>query len=290
MKIFDNIKKIKKYCKNSKKNNKVIGFVPTMGFLHEGHLRLLRKAKKECDIVILSIFVNPIQFGKNEDFSKYPRNIKKDISLAKKIGINAIFIPTIEEIFPKYYSTHVIVSGSLNENLCGKFRKGHFKGVTTIVLKLFNIINPNIAYFGQKDAQQLIIIKKMVKDLNIDINIKSIPIIREKDGLAMSSRNKYLSQKEREQALLIYKSLKVAKNEVKMGIKKSDTIRKKIATIFNGQKNIKINYIELVDINTLKPIINIKNTVLIALAIFVGRTRLIDNIILDKNGEEIVKL
>jgi len=208
--INKTIKGIRKFVKKIKKENRTIGFVPTMGSLHEGHLSLIRKAKKLTDIVIVSIFVNPTQFGTGEDYGKYPRDLKGDKIKAKKAGADVIFNPTISAMYPSNYCTYVEVE-RLTLPLCGAHRPGHFKGVTTVVSKLFNIIQPDIAFFGQKDAQQAIIIKRMTKDLNWDIKIKILPTIREKNGLAMSSRNKYLSKKEREKASIIYKSLKKAK-------------------------------------------------------------------------------
>lgn len=210
MVVVQKIQEMKEIAKKLKKEGKSIGFVPTMGYLHEGHLSLVRLSKQQNDITIMSIFVNPIQFGPNEDYDRYPRDFERDKSLAEKEGVDYIFYPSVEEMYPEDFKTVVSVK-KITEIMCGKSRPGHFDGVATVVLKLFNIVNPDRAYFGQKDAQQLAVIKQMVKDLNLDVEIVPCPIVREQDGLAMSSRNVYLSEEERKSATVLYRALNLAK-------------------------------------------------------------------------------
>lgn len=259
---------------------KVIGFVPTMGYLHEGHLSLIRIARPKCDILVVSIFVNPTQFAPEEDLNEYPRDIERDESLCEKEGVDILFYPTKEEMYPNGFRTEVKVKG-LSEILCGESRPIHFAGVTTVVAKLFNIVKPDITVFGQKDAQQAVIIKRMVEDLNFGVDIIVGPIIREEDGLAMSSRNKYLTPEQRKAAPVLYKSLLVAKNEIESGRMKSlsdvvEMIRRKI----NNAGDFEIDYIAIVDPVNLEPVEKIaENEVLILIAAKIGQTRLIDNIL-----------
>ena len=279
MKLIRKIKQMSLFSREAMLRGKSIGIVPTMGALHEGHLSLIRCARKENDIVVLSIFVNPIQFGPKEDLSKYPRNLKQDALLSKKTGVDIIFYPNAKEMYPDNYKTYVAVEG-LSDKLCGKFRPGHFKGVATVVIKLFNIVSPNIAYFGQKDAQQSIIIQKMARDLNLPVKIKVIPTVREIDGLAMSSRNAYLSPLERKEALVLYLALRLAKKLIKQGNKNSADIIRKMKQMIEKNKAAKVQYIALVDLSGLNPKNIIKGNILIALAVWVGKTRLIDNTII----------
>jgi len=278
MRIIRSIKEMSGFSKKMRVKGKSIGFVPTMGALHEGHLSLVRQAHKENDIVVVSVFVNPIQFGPKEDFRKYPRNIKRDARLCKSEGADIIFYPDIKNIYPENYKTYVVVE-DLGALLCGKFRPGHFKGVATIVAKLFNIVNPNIAYFGQKDAQQAVIIKKMAQDLNMPFQIKVMPIVREEGGLAMSSRNIYLNKNERRDAQVLYQSLIMAKSLIRQGHTGPSSIIKEIRQLINKKKNAKIQYISIVGPKDLLPVDNIRKKVLIALSVWIGRARLIDNII-----------
>jgi len=280
VKIIRKIKNLRNEIKKIESKNKSIGFVPTMGALHEGHLSLIRQARKENDFVVVSIFVNPVQFGPKEDFKKYPRNPKQDGLLCRKEGVDIIFYPNTKELYPPNHKTYVNVEG-LSEVLCGKFRPGHFKGVTTVVAKLFNIINPGIAYFGQKDAQQAIIIKRMAEDLNIPVKIKVMPTVREKDKLAMSSRNVYLSRDERKDALVISESLNLAKDLIKNGVRDADKIMGSMRNLIQKKKKAKIDYVSVVDSDNLEPIKKIKNNCFIALAVWVGETRLIDNMIIE---------
>jgi len=251
-----------------------------MGYLHKGHLSLIKKARRECDFVIISIYVNPIQFGPKEDYKRYPRDLKRDKRLAREEKVDVVFIPKDKDIYPDGYQTYVDNEGSLSEGLCGATRPGHFKGVCTIVCKLFNIIKPDRAYFGQKDYQQAQIVKQMVRDLNMDVKIRVLPTVRDEDGLAISSRNEYLSLSERRRALILYRSLQQAKRMIKEGIKDVSYIRNNIKDKIKGIKPTKIDYIEIVDSNTLKRVNKIDREVLIALAVWIGRTRLIDNMII----------
>jgi pantoate--beta-alanine ligase len=259
---------------------KRIGLVPTMGYLHNGHSSLIDQSIKENDISVVSIFVNPYQFGPNEDFNVYPRDMEKDLKLLEEKGVDILFSPDSKEMYPENFSTFVEVE-KLSKVLCGRSRHTHFRGVCTVVLKLFNIVNPNNVYFGAKDAQQAILIKRMKEDLNLDINIRIMPIIRDEDGLAFSSRNRYLSKKEREAALLMPEVLKNVNILINNGVFDANEIRKKIVGELKKSKYIKIDYVEVVNLKTLKSveIIDKENT-LVAAAIKVGETRLIDNFIL----------
>jgi len=276
MRVIRKIKEIKKIIDKLKREGKTIGFVPTMGYLHEGHLSLARQARKDTDIVVMSIYVNPLQFGPKEDFARYPRDLKRDINLAKSVGVDIIFAPCDKEMYPPDYVTYVEVE-KLTEGLCGRFRPGHFKGVTTVVTKLFNIVKPDIAYFGQKDAQQARVIEKMVEDLNMDIKIKVMPIVREKDGLAMSSRNVYLNPEERKRATCLYSALKKAEELISQGERNARKIIAEMKKIVVKNGVSRIDYIEIVDAKNLEPLKELKGEVLIALAVWMGNTRLIDN-------------
>ncbi len=277
MKIIRSIAEIKKELERHRKCGRAVGFVPTMGYLHEGHLSLIRKARQDNDVAVVSIFVNPAQFGLDEDYREYPRDLRRDAGLCKKAGVDYIFYPPVKSMYPEGYSTYVSVGG-LTKNLCGKFRPGHFRGVATVVAKLFNIIRPDVVYFGQKDAQQAIVIKRMTEDLNMDIRIEVMPTVREKDGLAMSSRNSYLSSDERKRATTIYRSLQLARDLIKLNDKDASGIiremRKMLAPVAT-----KIDYVSILNPRTLKDVKTIKGEVLIAVAVWMGQTRLIDNIL-----------
>ena len=276
MKIIRSIKEIKKELNCHRSNGKTIGFVPTMGCLHEGHLSLIKKARQDNDVVVVSIFVNPAQFGENEDYGEYPRDLRRDARLCKKALADYIFFPPVESMYPKEYSTFVSVEG-LTKNLCGKFRPGHFRGVTTVVAKLFNIVRPDAAYLGQKDAQQAIVIKRMAEDLDMGLRVEVLPTVREKDGLAMSSRNSYLSSDERKRAAAIYRSLQLARDLIKLNDKDVPGIIREMRKMLSSVVT-KIDYVSIVDPRTLKNIKTIKGEVLIAVAVWMGQTRLIDNI------------
>lgn len=278
MKIINNIKEIRKQVKDWKNDGLSVALVPTMGYLHEGHESLIKKASEDNDKVIVSIFVNPMQFGINEDLSTYPRNINRDSDICEKNGASLIFNPSVEEMYTDGFSTFVDLN-NLTSGLCGKSRPTHFRGVCTVVSKLFNIVNPDKAYFGQKDAQQLSIIKQMVTDLNFDIEIVSCPIVREADGLAKSSRNTYLSKEERQASTIINKSLKKAKALIKSGERDSKNVIDFIKNEINKEPLAKIDYVSIVDNNTIKNTKTIEDGSLIAVAVFIGNTRLIDNFI-----------
>jgi len=276
--IVEKVKDMKKLSEKYLKENKTIGFVPTMGFLHEGHLSLVRRAREENDIVVVSIFVNPTQFGPNEDYESYPRDFERDVKLLKELNVDVVFYPSVEEMYPKDFSTYVEET-KLSRYLCGKSRPGHFRGVCTIVTKLFNIVRPTRAYFGQKDAQQFRVIKRMVRDLNMDVELVECPIVREHDGLAMSSRNIYLSDDERAQALALYNSLKLAENLIKSGERDAEVVKNAMKEFLSRYDKVKIDYVEIVDEETLEPVKHIEGKVIVAIACWVGKARLIDNVI-----------
>lgn len=281
MKLVKTIKEIRKIVSEWKKEGLTIGFVPTMGYLHEGHQSLIKNAL-ENDKVIVSIFVNPIQFGPGEDFATYPRDIDRDMEKCSEAGADLIFAPLPEEMYLNDFSTFVDMTGP-TDDLCGKARPGHFKGVCTVVNKLFNIVAPDKAYFGEKDAQQLAVIKRMVRDLNINIKIIGCPIIREKDGLAKSSRNTYLSVEERKAALVINKALTSGKNMIQNGEKNPDKIVSAITSVINEEPLAKIDYIKIVDADTISAVSEINENILVAAAVYIGKTRLIDNFITGEN-------
>lgn len=278
MRLVKKARHVKKIVAQERKKKNIIGFVPTMGYLHEGHLSLIRIARRKTDFVVVSIFVNPMQFGPREDFQGYPRDLKRDKNLLKKEGVDVLFHPERAEMFPEKYSTHVEVQ-NLSTILCGVSRPGHFQGVTTVVLKLFNIVQPDIAVFGRKDFQQAVIIKKMIKDLNLDIRIITGKIIREKNGLAMSSRNAYLSEKERSNARVLFKSLIWAKKAYEGGVRDPHWVINKMRDMIEDMTG-KIDYVEAIDKKTLRPVKHLYRGTLIALAVYFDKTRLIDNIIL----------
>lgn len=279
MKIIRSIKEMTGFLQKLRIKGKTIGFVPTLGALHQGHLSLIRQAAAENDIVVVSIFVNPIQFGPKEDYRRYPRNLRLDARLCRREGADVIFFPDAQQMYTSNYKTYVIVQ-DLSDVLCGKFRPGHFKGVATVVTKLFNIVRPDIAYFGGKDAQQAIIIKKVVEDLNIPVRIKVMPTVREEDGLAMSSRNAYLNKEERRDAAVLYQALILAKNLIKQGSVDSSGIIRKMRRLINKKKSACIQYISVVKHKDLEPLDKIRGKVLIALSVWIGKTRLIDNIVI----------
>ncbi|MTI69131.1 MAG: pantoate--beta-alanine ligase [Firmicutes bacterium] len=279
MQVINNIKKMKSLLKEVKKTGNTVGLVPTMGYLHKGHLSLIKKARKDNDIVVVSIFVNPTQFGEGEDLDKYPRDLERDINLIKDMT-DYVFTPSDKDMYPEGFNTTVEVK-EITDKLCGKSRPGHFRGVSTVVLKLFNIVRPNRAYFGLKDAQQVFVIKRMVKDLNLSIEIIPCPIIRDTDGLAISSRNVYLTNSERKEALSISKSLNFAKSKIEKGERNINKIKSKIIKDINANPSAKIDYVEILDINTFKDVKIIKGEIIIAVAVFIGKARLLDNIILE---------
>ena len=255
-----------------------VGLVPTMGFLHEGHLSLIRQARDECDHVVVSIFVNPTQFGKNEDLSKYPRDIERDLKLIEPLT-DLVWMPTVEIMYPQGYQTWVEVE-SITSPLEGLMRPGHFKGVTTVVAKLFNGVQPHKAYFGQKDAQQVAVIRQMVRDLNFPLEIVVCPIVREADGLAMSSRNVYLDPNQRKAATVLFRSLSTAKEMYAGGERDAEKIRGKMKEVLEGEPLTEVQYVSCVDYDSLEELTEIKGKTLLSLAVFIGKTRLIDNFVL----------
>lgn len=275
MKIVHKIEEVKECIKEWRKEGLSIGFVPTMGYLHEGHESLIKRAM-ENDRVVVSIFVNPMQFGPKEDLASYPRDLERDSSLCMENGADLIFHPNPEEMFKEDFYTYVDMS-VLTEELCGLSRPLHFRGVCTVVLKLFNIVTPDRAYFGEKDAQQLAVIKRMVTDLNVNVEIIGCPIIRESDGLAMSSRNSYLSESERKAALILYNSIKLGKQMMKEGEREAAVLVSAMKVFIQKEPLAKIDYVKAVDAMTMRQAEKLNGTVLIALAVYIGKTRLIDN-------------
>ena len=277
--LVKEIKELRSLIKEWKRKGLSVGFVPTMGALHEGHESLIKKAVLENDKVIVSVFVNPTQFGPNEDFDSYPRDINKDLNLCTNAGAALVFNPEPSEMYFENKSTSVSVS-NLTNVLCGAKRPGHFDGVCLVVSKLFNIVTPDKAYFGQKDAQQVAVLKRMVRDLNIDVEIVPCPIIREEDGLAKSSRNTYLSETERTAALVLSKSLNIAKELLENGERNADKIKEIMKEEIIKEPLAKIDYVEIVDSDSLENVENIEKSILVPIAVYIGKTRLIDNFIL----------
>lgn len=278
MQVTKTVEETRKQIKQWKKEGKTIGLVPTMGFLHEGHASLIRKCREQNDIVVVSDFVNPTQFGPNEDLEAYPRDFERDSKLCESLGADLIFAPSPEDM---YHDPHAFVSiDTLSETLCGKTRPIHFSGVCTVVSKLFNIVQPDRAYFGQKDAQQLAVIKHMVADLNFDIEIIGCPIIREADGLAKSSRNTYLNEEERKQAVILSQALNQGKELIEDGETRASVIKQIIRDKIETMPLARIDYVEIVDFKTFKDLDEIQGEVLTAVAVYIGKTRLIDNFII----------
>lgn len=279
MKIITRVDQMRKTARRLKSKGKTIGFVPTMGFLHQGHLSLVRESLRRADATVVSIFVNPAQFGPGEDLKDYPRDLKKDSELLKKEGVDYLFVPEAADMYPEGYKTYVEVH-DLQNKLCGRSRPTHFRGVCTVVLKLFNIVNPDFSFFGQKDAQQAIIIKRMVRDFNSDVKVEVLPTVREKDGLALSSRNIYLNEEQRKAALVLSKSLKEAEAMVRKGERNAAAILNRMREIIGKEPLARIDYTEIVDTEELNPITRVEKQALAAVAIFLGKARLIDNTIL----------
>jgi pantoate--beta-alanine ligase len=280
MKVAKTIESVRNLVKAARSKGKIIGFVPTMGALHIGHISLIEAAAKKCDFVVVSIFVNPTQFGPGEDFEKYPRPLKADLEICRKAGVDVVFAPSPQQMYPGENLTWVNVE-KLTGQLCGQFRPGHFSGVTTVCAKLFNIVAPDIAFFGQKDAQQAIVIKRMVTDLNMPLKIVVCPTVRQADGLAVSSRNQYLTRQQKKNAPLIYKSLQKCQKLIEDGVIDSKTIINQMRKILQQAPSIKIEYISIVDADTLQELKKITGKVLTAVAVKIGSTRLIDNIVVD---------
>ncbi|MGI6308786.1 MAG: pantoate--beta-alanine ligase [Dethiobacteria bacterium] len=280
MQVIEDIAALQNLIREVKKKRLSIGLVPTMGFLHEGHLSLMRAAKAENDFIVTSIFVNPLQFGVGEDYAEYPRDLERDQKLAAATGCDLLFSPPVREMYPPGYATFVEVE-RLTDSLCGFSRPGHFRGVTTVVTKLFNLVCPDRAYFGQKDAQQAFVLKKMVVDLNMNLQLMIRPTVREADGLAMSSRNKYLTPEQRREAVVLFKSLKEAEEQIAGGKREPETIKETINQRISTAKEACLDYVEIVDTDELCPVSTIAGKCLIAVAVRFGQTRLIDNVIVE---------
>jgi pantoate--beta-alanine ligase len=281
MRICRTVEAMRSACRGLRRQGKRLGFVPTMGALHEGHLSLVRAAKAQSEAVAVSIFVNPTQFGPNEDFSKYPRNFDRDRELLEKEGIDLLFAPSVEEMYPQGAVTYVTVEG-LSEKLDGKSRPGHFRGVTTVVSKLFHVVEPGSAFFGQKDAAQVAVIRRMVRDLALPVEIVACPIVRESDCLAMSSRNAYLNPQQRKAALVLHRSLEGVQRLFDGGEREAGRLIAAGKEVFAQEPSVRLDYFEIVDPETLDPIGQVTGDALVAVAAYVGTTRLIDNVVLHR--------
>ncbi len=279
MKICRTIEAMRAASRSQRSVGKCLGLVPTMGALHEGHLSLIRSAKAQCDLVAVSLFVNPLQFGPGEDLAKYPRDFDRDRALLEKEGVDFLFAPSVDEMYPAGAVTYVTADG-LSEKLCGRSRPGHFRGVTTVVSKLFNIVEPDLAFFGQKDAAQVAIIRRMVRDLNIPVRVVTCPILREADGLAMSSRNAYLDPHQRKSAPVLHRSLMEIQKRFDQGERKADKLIAAGKRTLSEGPEVRLDYLEIVDPDTLDPVEEVSRRALVAVAAFFGKTRLIDNVVL----------
>ena len=276
MEIIETVKAMQAYSEAQRNQGKKVSFVPTMGYFHEGHLNLMRVGRKMGDRLVISIYVNPTQFGPKEDLAKYPRDFERDRQMAESVGVDVIFYPPNEEMYPENYQTYVTVDDVAN-NLCGLSRPGHFRGVATVCCKLFNMVKPHIAVFGKKDFQQLTVIKRMVQDLNMDLVIEAMATTREPDGLAMSSRNIYLTPEERQSALCLSKSLVMAKKLQEEGERDAERIIRDVKAYISGHPHTRIDYVKICDTQTMKDVKQLDREAVMALAVFVGTTRLIDN-------------
>ena len=281
MEVISSINKMQEWSLQARKQGKSIGLVPTMGYLHDGHLSLVREARKNCDAVIVSIFVNPLQFGQGEDFEEYPRDLTRDSALLEAAEVDALFAPLAREMYPIGFSSSVEVNGEITEKMCGASRPGHFKGVTTVCTKLFHACLPDMAFFGQKDAQQLLIIQKMVRELNFPLKIVPVPIVREEDGLALSSRNVYLEGVQRQEALVLIKALKQAEEQIRGGERDITRLTASITATIATSPQAEIDYVEILNGDNLSELERVEGRVLIALAVKFGKTRLIDNLLVE---------
>ncbi len=283
MKIIHGVTDMQALCREIRQQDKTLGFVPTMGALHQGHLSLVRAARARCQVVAVSIFVNPLQFGPTEDLARYPRTFERDRQLLEAEGVQLLFAPTPEEMYPRGAVTYVTVEG-LSEKLCGRSRPGHFRGVTTVVAKLFHIVEPTLTLFGQKDAAQATIIRKMVADLNFDVEIVVCPIVRETDGLAMRSRNAYLDPRQRRQATVLYRALMRVQTLADKGERRAAELVDAGKRVIAEESGVRLDYFEVVDPDTLNPVEDVSRGALVAVAAYVGKTRLIDNLVLHGVG------
>jgi pantoate--beta-alanine ligase len=284
METIHTIAWMKQVAHAARAQDRITGFVPTMGALHEGHFSLVRAAKKQCSPVVVSIFVNPKQFGPTEDLKKYPRPFETDREALEKLDVDYLFAPTPEEMYPSGFRTAVVVEG-LSERLDGRSRPGHFRGVATVVLKLFEIVQPRLAYFGRKDAQQARVLTQMAADLDLDTQLVVCPIVREPDGLALSSRNVYLKENDRRSATVLYRALDAARREIAAGQRDATRLLVEIRRIIDAEPGVKLDYAEIVDAETLEPVLHLRRTCLILLAAYAGGTRLIDNALIEQSGD-----
>ena len=280
MEIITTVAEMKALVRAWKDEGLTIGLTPTMGALHEGHMSLMEAARKECDKVVASVFVNPLQFGPDEDYDNYPRDLERDAGIAESKGVDVVFHPSVEEMYPENYNTYVVME-TLTDTLCGASRPGHFRGVCKVVNKLFNIVQPDKAFFGQKDAQQLAIIKRMVSDLNMNLEVIGCPIVREDDGLAKSSRNTYLSAEERNAALCLSRAIFKAKELIESGERNSALIAKAVTDTIEEEPLARIDYVEVVNLGNMQPVETLPESGLVAIAVYIGSTRLIDNYLYD---------
>jgi len=276
MEVITRVAEMQARARQWRQEGKQVGFVPTMGYFHQGHLSLIRRAVQENDLAVVSVYVNPTQFGPQEDFHRYPRDLERDIRLAEEEGVHVLFAPSDAEMYPQGYQTYVEVT-ELTQGLCGARRPGHFRGVATVVAKLFHIVQPTRAYFGEKDYQQLRVVERMVRDLNLGVEIVPMPIVRESDGLAMSSRNVYLSPEERRAATVLYRAWKAAQEWVAQGERDAPRLREKVVRFIEAEPLARVDYVEIVDPLTLEPLERLEGEARLMLAAFVGSTRLIDN-------------
>lgn len=288
MRTFQQVSALRTYLKTVRQEGKTIGFVPTMGALHEGHLTLARRARGDCELVLMSVFVNPTQFGANEDFSAYPRDLNRDLGMASQAGVDALFSPDLEEMYPSGAETIVDVP-RLGAMLEGKTRPGHFRGVATVVTNLLNIVQPDRAYFGQKDYQQLLVIERLARDLHLTAKIILVPTVREPDGLALSSRNAYLSTDERRAAPILFCALQRAQERVAQRMTDADALRRELETLIASEPLATLDYVAVVSPDTLEPVATLDAVTLVALAVRIGKTRLIDNMLLAPEGVAIPK-
>lgn len=282
MQTIHTVEWMRQVAADARRKEHILGLVPTMGALHEGHLSLIREAQKQCSPVVVSIFVNPKQFGPAEDFKKYPRTLESDREMLEKLGVDYLFAPSAEEIYPHGFRTAVLVEG-LDDRLEGKSRPGHFRGVATVVLKLFEIAQPRFAFFGRKDAQQILIIGQMVRDLNLSVEIVRCPIVREPDGLALSSRNAFLKDGEREAAVALYRSLQAAREDIRSGERNPAEILAHLRKVIDAEPRVSLDYAEIADARTLEPLMTLSRDAYVLIAARVGGTRLIDNALVERD-------
>jgi pantoate--beta-alanine ligase len=281
--VVKEVDSIREIVERARAADRLVGLVPTMGFFHDGHLELMRRARAECDVVVVSLFVNPTQFGPAEDYEAYPRDFERDNALAESVGVDYLFTPDVEQMYPEGFQTSVSVE-EISKVMCGAGRPGHFDGVAVVVAKLFNIVPANRAYFGQKDAQQLLVIRRMAKDLDFLIEIVAVPTVREEDGLAMSSRNSYLSPEERLAAAVLYRSLEAAVSLVESGERTAMVIREEMEKVMATEPLVNLEYIAICDNIYLRPLSELSGVVLVALGARIGRARLIDNVVFNVEG------